>query len=220
LADGKPWLIIFAGPNGSGKSSVTDTLRSNPGFPGTYINADEIAKAEGLDDLAAAQKAESLREEALRNRFSFVMETVMSTDGKLDFMKEAKALGYHVHLEYVTTQSSKINLKRVANRVALGGHNVPQDKTVVRYERSMALLPAVLKIADTARVYNNSFEEPVLIAQKMPDGKMKIYAQKAPSKWSPQKLRVLTGRDDAVDILDDENPAPGARTSALDPSAG
>ncbi len=56
------------------------------------------------------------------------METVLSTHEKIDFMHAAKVHGYHVHLVYVTTQSSNINVDRVSARIREGGHNVPFDK--------------------------------------------------------------------------------------------
>ena len=129
-------------------------------LPTLYINADEIAEQENINAGEAAVKAEERRARALRAGVSFVMETVMSTPSKLDFMKEAKARGYRVHLEYITTQNHRINLDRVRSRVQKGGHDVPEEKITARYKRSMDLLPEALKITDTARVYNNSFEVP------------------------------------------------------------
>lgn len=190
----RPILIIFAGPNGSGKSSNTEKVRKRcKSFPNLYINADDIAAARGLDAYAAAMEAEKQRQEALTNGLSFVMETVMSSPEKIKLMREARDLGYYVHLEYVVTQDPFINLGRVKNRVAQGGHNVPGDKILSRYERSRALLPEALDVVTSANVMNNSLDNPVCIAEKKKDGTFEVFPQDPPSKWSANSIRELIG---------------------------
>lgn len=190
----RPILMIFAGPNGSGKSSNTEDVKQMCGaYPDLYINADEIALEKGLDAYAAAKEAERRREQALTAGISFVMETVMSSPAKLDLMQKAKSFGYHIHLEFVLTQDPNLNVMRVQNRVRKGGHDVPADKVIARYERSKALLPRALEIADTARVLNNSFDNPKVIARKFNNGEIKISPLSPPSKWNEDNIRDLLG---------------------------
>lgn len=137
----------------------------------------------------------------MAKRQPFAMETVMSTPDKIKLMREAKAAGYHVHLEYITTQSPAINLDRIRNRVLDRGHNVPEGKTLARYDRSMKLLPKAIKTADTARIYNNSLERPLLIAEKTTNQGVLIYPQEPPSRWDEQKIMKLIGIEDAIIIL-------------------
>jgi predicted ABC-type ATPase len=66
-----------------------------------YINTDVIAKERGIGAYDAALEATRQRAEAMQNEQSFVMETVLSTHEKIDFMRAAKLKGYHVHLEYL-----------------------------------------------------------------------------------------------------------------------
>ena len=106
-------------------------------------------------------------------------------------MREARANGYHVRLVYITTQSSYINVDRVSARVREGGHDVPVDKTISRYDKSMGLVAEAAKIADSAVIYNNSFENPVLIAEKSLEKVWSIYPQKPPSSWTEQKINNL-----------------------------
>ena len=61
--DKKPEIVVFAGPNGSGKSTITDLLRP---VDMVYINADEIQRVLGCDNLQAAQIAEKRRDECVR----------------------------------------------------------------------------------------------------------------------------------------------------------
>ena len=199
----RPVLMIFAGPNGSGKSSNTEDVKQVCGaYPDLYINADEIALEKGLDAYAAAKEAERRREQALTGGISFAMETVMSSTAKLDLMQKAKSLGYHVHLEFVLTHDSRINVTRVRNRVLEGGHDVPIDKIIARYERSKALLPRALEIADTARILNNSFDNPKVIARKFNNGEIKISPLSPPSKWNEGNIRDLLGiKKDAENLF-------------------
>jgi predicted ABC-type ATPase len=215
----KPVLLVFAGPNGSGKSTLINMYYDgNVKVPELYINADDMAKQMAakqnysMKDLSkeqyyeinkeAADRADSLRQEAIKNKISFCTETVMSTTNKIDLMREAKANGYEVHLAYITTQSSTINVDRVEGRYQAGGHNVPPEKTVSRYERCMELLPQALQAADRADIYNNSFENPKIILEKTIDNEIKLYPQNPPnlkSKWTIEKLEELKCNVEKVD---------------------
>jgi predicted ABC-type ATPase len=52
-------------------------------------------------------------------------------------MTQAKVAGFEVGLVFVTTSDPKINVKRVANRVELGGHSVKLDKIRSRYHDAL-----------------------------------------------------------------------------------
>jgi predicted ABC-type ATPase len=161
---GIPAVIIFAGPNGSGKSTLSEAVVGDPEqFSGEYINADDIAR--GLQNqipdylernLKAARIAEQRRLQALHEGRDFAFETVMSTPEKVALMTQAKALGYRVSLFFVTTETPEINVRRVAGRVADGGHAVEPDAIRRRYAAAMALLPAAFEHADQAVVIDNS----------------------------------------------------------------
>jgi predicted ABC-type ATPase len=175
---------MIAGPNGSGKSSLTTAYKSrNPDFPTLYINAADLKKQHNLTDEQAQNKADDMRQAALSRLESFAFETVMSHPSKIDVLREAKEQGYETRMLFMTTQDPQINKLRVLQRLAEGGHNVPQDKIAPRYNRSMALMPLALVYSDRAEVYNNSFERPVLIHEKAP-GKEKKHPQPPPSYWS------------------------------------
>ncbi len=126
--DDRPSILVIAGPNGSGKSTVTK------GLPviGLYVNADEIKKAAKCSDLEAAQEAEMIRRALLKARQDFTFETVLSTERNLFLLEEAKKNGYQICAVYVLTKDSAINVRRVRNRVKMGGHDVPEDKIISR----------------------------------------------------------------------------------------
>ncbi|HBA54056.1 MAG TPA: hypothetical protein DCZ04_06280 [Syntrophorhabdus aromaticivorans] len=151
-----------------------------------------------MDPYEAAIEAEKRRNEALERKESFVMETVLSIPAKIDFLKKAKAFGYIITLIFVTTQDPLINIGRVAERVRMGGHSVPREKTLNRYKRSMKLLPQALDVADTAVVYDNSFDQAVRIAKKTIENEVVIYPQQSPGRWSTERIRKLLGVKTAV----------------------
>lgn len=158
----KPEIIVFAGPNGSGKSTFTDLLKP----PVDYINADEIKKNLKCDDLTAAQIAEKQREDHLKNREDFCFETVMSTPRNLNLLQRAKDAGYFIRCYYILTVDPFINVYRVKSRVAEGGHDVPVEKIIERYDKALAQVCDIVYVADVCHIYDNSTEHPFRIFKK------------------------------------------------------
>jgi predicted ABC-type ATPase len=157
----KPELWLIAGPNGSGKTTFYRERLSDH-IP-IFVNADEIAQGLGRDpdnaaqtDYRAVEIAEERRQELIREGKTFAAETVFSHSSKLDLLKQAKAAGYVTYLVFVATTTPNINIERVAYRVRRGGHNVPTDKIVSRYERSLSNLVRAMPLADTIYVLDNS----------------------------------------------------------------
>jgi len=90
----------------------------------------------------------------------------MSTDKYRRLVELAKLLGFSVHLFYVMLDRPELNVERVKARVAEGGHDVPREKIIERYWRSLAQMPWFLDQADLAEVFDNSGTVPRLIARK------------------------------------------------------
>lgn len=120
----KSEIVVFAGPNGSGKSTFTALLKPEM----DYINADEIKKNLKCSDYEAAELAEMQREKHLQNMEDFCFETVMSTERNLNLLKRAKEKGYFIRCYYILTADPMINIFRVRTGVAVGGHDVPEEK--------------------------------------------------------------------------------------------
>ena len=180
----RPIVLVFAGPNGSGKSTATKNFR----ISGVYVNADEIKKELGLSDLEAAQRAEAKRNELLNRYSDFTFETVLSTERNLLLLQKAKERGYEVQCIYVLTCDANINVARVRERFASGGHDVPEDKIRTRYHRALELLPRLVGVCDKIAIYDNS-SKPELIFRKE-DGRAKIFPNKY---WSKEALVKLLG---------------------------
>lgn len=178
-----PRLLVVAGPNGSGKSTITK------GIPicGTYVNADEIKRVSQCTDLEAAQEAEQIRHILLQAGKEFTFETVLSTERNLELLKQAKEQGYEIHAVFVLTCDPDINKRRVKARVKAGGHDVPEEKIISRYERSLLNLAKLVRIADHTRVIDNSGNEPHLICEVL-DQHVTIWET---AVWSKQKILKL-----------------------------
>jgi len=155
-----PFVVMIAGPNGSGKTTLTNYIRRQGIDLGQYINPDDIARdLEGSYDVRvrrAQQVADEKRDECLKRRVNFSFETVMSHDSKVKFFQQCRFSGFDTVLFFVGTRSPQLNVARVAQRVASGGHDVPVDRIVDRYARSFALLRPALAIAIRAAIYDNS----------------------------------------------------------------
>ena len=161
----KPVLIVIAGPNGSGKTSTTRlVIKHEWADQCVYINPDEIAQTKfgNWNDINAVRQAveycEEWREQLLRDHKDFIFETVLSSDGKVDFLKRAKEEGYFIRMFFICTESPTINAARIANRVMEGGHDVPIQKIISRYEKAIVNAVKVMRFADRAYFYDNSID--------------------------------------------------------------
>lgn len=156
----RPTVTVFAGPNGSGKSTLKRKLEEQGvEFP-NYLNADDYAVGIALDNPDRSRAAQiwvrEQRDLFLSIAESYTFETVMSHVSHIDHLKAAKAGGYLVQLIFIGLEKPELNTLRVWERVSGGGHDVPEDRIIARYRRTMALLPDALAVADTARVFDNS----------------------------------------------------------------
>jgi len=185
--DKKPEIVVFAGPNGSGKSTITDMLRPTDMV---YINADDIQRALGCDVMKAAQLAEARREDQLRKKESFCFETVLSTDRNLKLLQRAKKAGFFIRCYYILTADPQINVARVASRVAAGGHNVPPDKIMNRYDKALALVHELVPVCDVCHIYDNSGDIPYRIFKKR---KRQCFYCSKPHLWLKEDIIALTG---------------------------
>lgn len=161
MLSNSPKILVFAGPNGSGKSTVTSGYQ----MEGLYVNADEIKSKTGCTDMEAAVQAEKIRHLLLQKKTDFTFETVLSTERNLSLLQEAKEAGYQIMAVFVLTHDPEINVQRVKSRFAAGGHDVPVDKIISRYGRSLNNLAPLIRIADCTRVIDNSGDIPDVICE-------------------------------------------------------
>lgn len=154
--DQRPLLVAIAGPNGAGKTTFYHSHLKACGL--RFLNADVMAREIGLQPYDAARAAAALREELLAQRESFVFETVFSDPAgdKLGFLKRAVERGYTVVLCFIGISSPEISEERVAMRVSQGGHDVPTDKLLARYPRTMTNLRQAIRELPHVWIFDNN----------------------------------------------------------------
>lgn len=159
----QPTLFLLAGPNGAGKSTLyADRIKPKTSAP--FVNADLILEAWQAerggaspdDAYAASKEAAAQREQLISERRSFVSETVFSHPSKLTLIQRALDAGYRVVLFHVNVRHADFSVARVAARVIMGGHPVPEDKIRERYDRNPALIREAANLATVTHVYDNS----------------------------------------------------------------
>ncbi len=96
---------------------------------------------------------------------SFSFETVMSHPSKVDEIIDMKEKGYAPYLYFVCIDKPEVNILRISNRVVLGEHDVPREKVIERYTKSLELLHLVLPLCFRAYLFDNSGKEYQLIAE-------------------------------------------------------
>jgi predicted ABC-type ATPase len=191
-----PWLWIVAGPNGSGKSTLVEAgvLRAVCQVELRVLNADvrtarirQDNPDEPQANLRAAIEIDAEVVSCIERGIDFVVETVLSSDKYLDDVAQAITSGYRIGVIYVCLASPEYSVGRVALRHAQGGHDVPRERIVERWYRSIAMLGRLVPTADQLLVFDNSDEEPVLIAEK-------------PSEYAPLRL-LHPGRIPEIDAV-------------------
>ena len=154
----RPTLHVVAGPNGSGKSTLTAGRAVGEG---KIIDPDAIARGIRPDQPEAAAVAagrEAIRQQngAIAARESFTVETTLSGARTMTLMDQARDAGFRVELHYVSPGDRRVNIGRVASRVEQGGHHVPTEDVLRRFERSTENLPRAIAKADSATLYDSS----------------------------------------------------------------
>jgi len=155
LLDRRPVIVALAGPNGAGKTVFFHAHLQPAGL--RFINADVLARELNLDPYAAARLADTLRRQLVEQRESFVFETVFSdpVGDKLTFLKEAAADGYAVVLCFIGISGPAVSEERVAMRVSQGGHDVPAEKLVARFPRTLANLKTAIRDLPQVWIFDN-----------------------------------------------------------------
>ena len=174
-------LYIIAGCNGAGKTTASFTILPEVLNCKEFINADEIAK--GLSPFqpeSVAMQASRIMlarmDELLQKGETFAFETTLATKSYKQKIEWAQANGYEVTLLFFWLDSPNMAKKRVAQRVAEGGHSIPSETIERRYHNGIANLFAIyIDMVDICYIFDNSEGERTPIAKKYKGGKEIIY---------------------------------------------
>ena len=169
--DKRPIVIALAGSNGAGKSTFYESFLADAGL--RFINADVLSAALNVSAYEAAELATSLRAALVAQRENFVFETVLSdpVGEKVDQLATYVALGYTVVLIFIQIDSPAESIKRVAMRMSQGGHDIPDEKLVERFERTQANLHrAVQRLPHVIIINNQDLSNPYRLVKLYENG--------------------------------------------------
>jgi len=178
----QPTLYVFAGPNGAGKSAYFQKLAER--LPGIQqINADVTAAKNphlGAMGVGAIMARES--QELTRKRESFSWETNLAKQSNYKVFQGYQEKGYRLDVTYVNVQSVELAKNRVAQRVAAGGHPIPEKQIEERYTAGLELIKQNYQVPDRLELVDNSGKEhrTVVVVEK---GKIIQQAEQLP-KWA------------------------------------
>jgi predicted ABC-type ATPase len=157
-----PTVIALGGPNGAGKTTAARSLLAETLNLLTFVNADVIAQGlAGFNPESVGLEAGRIMLERLHElaaeRASFAFETTLAGRYYAGWLKSLRQSGYRVHLVYFWLASADLAAARVAERVRMGGHNVPEDTIRRRYRTSgRNLFQLYLPVVNTRKVYDNT----------------------------------------------------------------
>lgn len=183
--------ILIAGVNGAGKSTLFHVLDELKDMP--RVNTDEIVKQYGdwnniSNTFKAGKQAVKMLDEYFSNHITFNQETTLCGNHILKNIRKAKTLGYYVELHYIGVENVEIAKKRVAHRVSVGGHGIPEKDIERRYMETFENLNKIISEFDRISFYDNTTEfERFAVVE---GGKTVILVKDIP-KWF-EKVNVKT----------------------------
>ena len=147
--------ILIAGVNGTGKSSLRGVLEGQGVLLGHIIDADVIAKQNNYDNIKAGKKAIAEINYCLENNLSFTQETTLAGHRVEKTIRQARRQGYYVTMFYVRLSSKEESLNRIANRVKKGGHDIPKNDVIRRFDNRINSLKKIVPLCDEVIFYDN-----------------------------------------------------------------
>ena len=169
-----PHIVVISGPNGAGKTTAAPALLNDALHVSHFVNADTIAQ--GLSAFAP-EKAAIQAGRAMLQRIhqladedeNFAFETTLASRTFAPWICSLKKKDYLFHLSFLMLDSATLAVSRVAERVKMGGHSVPEETIRRRYKSGLKNFFGLYKdMADSWQLYDNSTEgQLALIASKM-----------------------------------------------------
>lgn len=160
IPEREPIMTVYAGTNGAGKSELTLILQQRSP-QSIVIDPDAIARRINPQrpeeaSLQAGKEAIKMVKDCIQKGQDFSIETTLAGRNVLRQMDMAKAHGFQIQTYYVGLNSPDMHVERVAQRVRLGGHDIPEEDIRRRYETSQNNLPEAMRRSDKVFLLDNS----------------------------------------------------------------
>jgi len=158
----QPHVIVLAGPNGAGKSTSAPFLLEQKLALTEFVNADTIAQGlsafapENVSIAAGRIMLERLKTLAASHQ-SFAFETTLASRSFAPWIESLLDHGYHFDLVFLWLPSPEHAVARVADRVRVGGHHIPESTVRRRYDAGLRNFFQLYRPLTTSwRIYDNS----------------------------------------------------------------
>ena len=190
----RPNLYIIAGPNGAGKTTFARKFLPRYADCKQFVNADLIAG--GLAPFSpetAALRAGRLLLEQIRllaeKRSDFGFETTLSGVTYVSLLRKLKAQGYRTQMFFLWIPTVELALRRIADRVRMGGHDIPEKVVRRRFYKGLRNLFKLYRpVLDSWTIFDNSGVLPHPIAREEV-GELRVFDQDLFDKISEVKGR-------------------------------
>lgn len=191
-------IFVLAGVNGAGKSSIGGSALRAVGTD--WYNPDEIAQrlAHSNPEVSSQEIASRVWKEGRRRliegiakRTHFAFETTLGGNSMTHTLLDAIAAGISVNVWYCGLESVELHIQRVAERVARGGHDIPEELIRRRYRSSMRnlcrLTPGLRQLAvfDNSRPLDGNGKPKLRNLLHVRDGDLLALANTMPSWAKP-----------------------------------
>jgi predicted ABC-type ATPase len=168
---GQKKIVIIAGPNGAGKTTFAREFLPNEAGCPIFVNADLIAAgiAPFRPETVAFRAGRLMLQEIARHtaeRRSFAFETTLSGRTYAPMIDRWREQGYIVKLIFLSLALPDEAVARVAIRVRQGGHNIPVDTILRRFESGLTHFRETYRLrVNFWQLYDNSGEAPLLLEE-------------------------------------------------------
>jgi predicted ABC-type ATPase len=201
----RPVLYVLAGVNGAGKSSVGGYLLQRAGL--CWFNPDTFAReliaatgcAQAEANAAAWQEGVRRLDEAIAKRTHYAFETTLG--GRTVPARIRQAANTHdVLMWFCGLASPELHIARVRERVAMGGHDIPEAKIRERYPAALENLVALMPYLAWLQVYDNSAQ--VDVGQAIPDPVLVAEMESGRLVWPVDVASLRTTPDWAKPVVE------------------
>ncbi len=166
----KKEVVIIAGANGSGKTTFARKFLDITKYK--FLNADEFAKEispanPSLVRIAAGKKVIKSIDQFIDQQESFVIESTLSGSFLEKHITKLQKNGYKVKLAFIFLASRELCIERIKSRVLQGGHDIPDDDVIRRFNRGLIRFwnHYRIQVDSYSLFFNNEFYDFKQVAQ-------------------------------------------------------
>jgi predicted ABC-type ATPase len=139
MTKAKNQLIIVGGANGSGKTTFANAFLEDKDY--TFLNADEIAKSLSPTQMdkykvTAGKLFFERFQNIIEKKDNVLIESTLSGKYLLKYLPKLSE-HYEISMFYVFINNIKVCIERIKERVKKGGHHVPTEDVIRRFDRSL-----------------------------------------------------------------------------------